>query len=110
MKVKLEQFIPGEMANLYMYPQSQKFNFSDGIEVENKIYKVLSHIKDKSVFSEELGCSFDDWASEYHFSRKRANLLRHIPFKRLDHVLELGAGCGAITRQLGETGAIITAV
>ena len=40
----------------------------------------------------------------------RHNLLRHLNFKKGASLLELGAGCGAITRQLGELGLDVTAV
>jgi hypothetical protein len=46
----------------------------------------------------------------YHFSPRRHNLLRHLNFRPQSTILELGAGCGAITRQLGESGAQVCAV
>ena len=50
------------------------------------------------------------WAQQYHVHPSRANVLRPL---RLDpglRVLEIGAGCGAITRHLGETGAQVDAL
>ena len=51
-----------------------------------------------------------DWPSLYHLSPYRANLLR--PFTPLIRgaVLEIGSGCGALTRFLGEQAATITGV
>jgi SAM-dependent methyltransferase len=44
-----------------------------------------------------------DWSSEYHLTTKRAQLLSGFSFDRSLRVLEVGCGCGAITRHLGET-------
>lgn len=86
------------------------FSYSDGDESENYLLEVLSKTKDRSLFSEELRAAIRDWPSRYHLSRKRANLLRPFaPFLR-GRVLETGAGCGAITRFLGENGGEIVAV
>ena len=52
-----------------------------------------------------------DWPSEYHLSADRANLLR--PFEealRGSEILEMGCGCGAITRYLGETAEFVIGV
>lgn len=88
----------------------QSFSYSDGDEAENYLLEVLSKAKDRSLFSEELRAAIRDWPSRYHLSRKRANLLRPFaPFLR-GRVLETGAGCGAITRFLGENGGEIVAV
>ena len=53
----------------------------------------------------------DDWPTYYHLTPLRANILR--PFiKQISagRTLELGAGCGAITRFLGELGGKVVAV
>ena len=51
-----------------------------------------------------------DWPSEYHLSRKRHLIVRPLDIKPGDKVLELGCGCGAVTRYLLEIGANVTAV
>ena len=59
----------------------------------------------------ELESHIKDWPSLYHFSAKRGNIFRALDF--LSHnskVLELGAGCGAITRSLGESFQTVHAV
>ena len=58
----------------------------------------------------ELERSIRDWSSEYHLTRKRAQLLKHFAFDPDQSVLEIGSGCGAITRFLGETFATVVAV
>lgn len=49
---------------------------------------------------QEIMNSQPDWAIYYHLSEKRANLLRWYDFKKDARVLEVGAGCGAITEGL----------
>lgn len=85
--------------------------YSDGDEVEQRMEQTLRDVCDKSLFSSELAATIVDWPSYYHVSCIRANLLR--PFQeRLGSadVLEVGAGCGAITRFLGESGANVCAL
>ena len=58
----------------------------------------------------ELAAAIRDWPSQYHLDAARANLLRPIAPASGATVLEIGAGCGAITRFLGETGATVLAL
>jgi SAM-dependent methyltransferase len=81
-------------------------DYSDGDEIEARILGTLRDAQDVSIMSPELKAKCQDWATTYHFSRVRSNILR--PFSdQLSgaDVLEIGAGCGAITRYLGEIGA-----
>ncbi len=110
MKTKLSQFVLDTTTNIYKHPQYEDFKYSDGKEVEERIFEILSNAKDRSLFSVELQNAISDWPTEYHFSPFRHNLLRHFHFKKTDHILELGCGCGAITRQLGESGAKVDAI
>jgi 2-polyprenyl-3-methyl-5-hydroxy-6-metoxy-1,4-benzoquinol methylase len=87
------------------------FSYSDGAEVERRLLEIVRGVDDRSVLSEQLRAAITDWPSRYHLSPRRANLLR--PLENLLHgraVLEIGAGCGAITRFLGESGAHVTAI
>ena len=38
-----------------------------------------------------------DWPTFYHLSSARENIVRWLPIKKTDKVLEVGSGCGAIT-------------
>lgn len=82
----------------------EALNYSDGEVVENSIEQILRTVTDLSTLSSELKSYCTDWPTTYHFSEKRANIIR--PFQDCltgADVLEIGSGCGAITRFLGET-------
>lgn len=51
-----------------------------------------------------------DWSVYFHFSPERANLLRWYPFSSGQQILELGAGCGALTGFLSELADGVVAV
>ncbi len=88
-----------------------QFDYSDGDEHERFLSEVLSSVNDRSVASLPLRAAINSWPSEYHLSPLRSNLLR--PFERQfkgRNVLEVGAGCGACSRYLGETGAHVLAL
>lgn len=106
----LNEFMRDEESRAYIHPEGESFDYTDGQEVEQRIYDCIRKARDRSVFSEELEGMITDWPSMYHFTPMRHNLLRHIELRAGEDVLELGCGCGAITRQLGETGANVVAV
>jgi 2-polyprenyl-3-methyl-5-hydroxy-6-metoxy-1,4-benzoquinol methylase len=87
-----------------------EFTYSDGDEVERRIYDTVAGVSDRSLFSRELASHINDWPSQYHLSCVRSNLLRPLEAALGGPILELGAGCGAITRYLGELGSQVTAV
>lgn len=77
-------------------------DYSDGDDSEEYLRDVIASASDVSSWSPELIGAIRDWPSEYHLSPVRHNLLRPFAFKITDSVLELGGGCGAITRYVGE--------
>jgi GT2 family glycosyltransferase/glycosyltransferase involved in cell wall biosynthesis/SAM-dependent methyltransferase len=85
-------------------------HYSDGDETELRIAGIIDQTSDLTVLSTELRQHCTDWPSLYHLSGARANILR--PFASLlsGDILEIGAGCGAITRYLGESGAKVLAL
>jgi SAM-dependent methyltransferase len=82
---------------------AKPFNYSEGVAAEKYLNKVFSTASDLSSNSFELKQWIKDWSSEYHLSRKRTQLLKGFAFNPDARVLEVGCGCGAITRYLGET-------
>ena len=86
-------------------------SYTDGDAEEQALLHIVQSAADVSLFSPDLGRACEDWVRSYHFSPARANILR--PFESAlssAHVLEIGAGCGAITRYLGENARQVTAV
>ena len=86
------------------------FGYSDGEQVEQYLFKVLSEADDLSSRSSELQSKIIDWPSEYHLTSDRANLLRGFDLSSIKTALELGSGCGAISRYLGEQGILVDAI
>ena len=86
------------------------FQYNDGDAAETYLLDFIRKTADRSVLSQEISAGIRDWPSLYHLSPKRANLLR--PFASLlrGDILEVGAGCGAVTRFLGENGGTVLAL
>jgi lipopolysaccharide biosynthesis protein/SAM-dependent methyltransferase len=103
-------YVLDERAGTWSRPGYGGIAYSDGDETEGRIDGVVKGARDLSVLSEELRQHCVDWPSLYHLSSLRANILR--PFERHlgGDVLEIGAGCGAITRYLGECGGNVLAL
>ncbi len=78
------------------------FNYSDGEDTEQALAKILRNARDRSSQSSELEAQITDWPTEYHLSSTRANLLRPLDLSGCSRVLELGCGCGSISRYLAE--------
>lgn len=89
---------------------TKEFTYSDGDEVERRIYKTVQSAEDLSSVSVELSKKITDWPSKYHLSALRGNLLRPFTKGLKGRILEIGAGCGAITRFLGECGGEVVAI
>lgn len=83
--------------NVWVRSDFQGIAYSDGDSAEAELAGIIHNAKDVSVLSDELPQYCTDWAKLYHLSATRANILR--PFEHLfkSRVLEIGAGCGAIS-------------
>lgn len=84
-----------------------EFNYSDGEQTEILLRDILRDTSDLSSSSDELQSKIVDWPTEYHLSLTRANLLRPLGIQTAGsggviRILELGCGCGSISRYLGE--------
>ncbi len=89
-------------------PDGTHVTYADG--AESRILKLVRDARDLGTLSGELAAAISDWPTEYHFSRSRHCLLRPLDIQPGARVLELGCGCGALTRYLGECGARVDAV
>ncbi|MCF5869635.1 class I SAM-dependent methyltransferase [Aeromonas veronii] len=84
----------------------QGIPYNDGDDVENRIKEILQLCENVDVYSKDLKEHCTNWPQTYHFSPERSNILR--PFGEQfsgKNVLEIGGGCGAISRYIGECGA-----
>lgn len=99
---KLGDYSYDESLGIYVCPDKTGIQYADG--GEDYIKEVLCHARDVSSSSQELNERIKDWPSRYHLSTDRANVLKGIAelFDKDSTVLEIGSGCGAITRWLGE--------
>jgi hypothetical protein len=97
-----------EFRNLSCDPELTNIDYSDDFEC--KLYERIRRATDRSTLSIELLPLIVDWPSEYHISSGRHCLLRPLGIEPATNALELGCGCGAVTRYLGELGALVTAV
>ena len=79
--------------------------YSDG-DVEDDLLSIVSSGKDL----EETVRKDDRWPVLYHFHPRRRNLLEWFPFKKEASLLEIGAGCGALTGMLCEKVEKVTAI
>ncbi|MEY4537744.1 MAG: hypothetical protein RL171_1895, partial [Pseudomonadota bacterium] len=97
--------------HVWRSPSYQGIAYNDGDEIETRIYNIIKNATDITTLSTELRQHCTDWPSQYHLTSARANIMR--PFEQTlkgASVLEIGAGCGAISRFLGECGANVLAL
>lgn len=64
---------------------------------------LINGARDLSSLSPELEGLAASWPARYYLSAERSTLLRAFEFDRSSTVMEIGSGCGSITRLLGET-------
>lgn len=82
--------------------------YLDGAEAW--LYETMLTSSDLSSTSTEMVLKARDWAERYHTDPARSNVLRPFDIPADARVLEVGAGCGAVTRYLGERAALVDAV
>lgn len=106
---RLAEFVR-DSARVWRSPFAKPFNYSDGDATEERMYEIMASAGNTDVYSKELIARINDWPSEYHFSPRRSNLIRPLDLDATHRVLELGCGCGAITKALAETGCRVDAI
>lgn len=98
----LDDLVTHQDSGVYVLPQEgTAATYLDG--AERYLLDSLRSVGDVSVFSPELRPLVRDWASLYHLTPYRGTILDALGLSAPEaRVLELGAGCGAVTRWLGE--------
>ena len=99
---KLSNKLIREDCGIWRLRDHSSFAYSDGSHAEHYLQSVFERDIDLSSSSPDLKQYIKDWPSEYHLSNKRAQLLAGFDFDPALKVLEVGCGCGAITRHLAE--------
>jgi SAM-dependent methyltransferase len=92
-----------------MKEMKEKQTYSDGDDVENQILDFFSKERDQKE-QEDFVKNNPSWPIKYHLSPDRHNLLSWYKFKEDSSVLEIGAGCGALTGLFLDKGLDVTAV
>jgi len=78
---------------------------------EELVGAIIAEASDRSSLSDELHhAAGRTWAEQYHLDRGRANVLRALDLPAGAVALEIGSGCGAVTRYLGENLALVDSV
>jgi GT2 family glycosyltransferase/SAM-dependent methyltransferase len=88
-------------------PVLDEFDLSGAAD---RVRRVVAGARDRSSLSEEIEDAIADWPTEHALSAKRANLLRGFDLAGVRRVLEIGCGCGPITRFLGDQDIAVDAV
>ena len=81
--------------------------YSDG-DIEDTLLDIVKN-HEKSEFADII-VEAKSWPILYHLSEVRTNIINWYPFEKEAHVLEVGAGCGAITGAIAEKVEKVTAV
>src|SRR3954469_15292962 len=66
---------------------------------ERDLAGILAHASDLGSLSDELAAAADTWVRRYHLARERGNIVRPLALHG-SRVLEIGAGCGGVTRRI----------
>ncbi|SDX52824.1 SAM-dependent methyltransferase [Eubacterium barkeri] len=84
---------------------SGKDDYSDG-DIENEILEIVKNNTEEEL---EIVIAKDNrWPVLYHLSLVRQNILEWYPFEKNAEILEIGAGCGAITGVLSRKASEVT--
>lgn len=86
---------------------SGKDLYSDG-DIEDTLLDIVKK-HERSEYPDIIAKA-KSWPILYHLSEVRTNILNWYPFEKNAHVLEVGAGCGAITGTIAEKVEKVTAI
>ena len=96
----------GNVVMNYDYYSGQDL-YSDG-DIEDTLLDIVKN-HDRSEYPDVI-VEAKSWPILYHLSEVRTNILNWYPFEPGAHVLEVGAGCGAITGTIAEKVEKVTAI
>ena len=74
--------------------------YSDG-PVEKELLEIAKSCHTPEEYNQVIA-ERKSWPVMYHFSHIRGNIVSWLPITKEDKVLEIGAGCGAITGALAK--------
>ena len=77
---------------------------------EDRVFSILSAANDLSSTSQELSTVGSIWPETYHLTTQRSNIVRALDLPADARVLEIGAGCGAVTRCIAERCGTVDAI
>lgn len=99
----LTDFVRDEESQVFLpFDEKQKdFAYSDG--AENYLLNILTDADNLTDCSEQLQRKIKDWPTRYHLGQGRSNIFRALEIGGKKKVLELGSGCGALSRYLGQS-------
>jgi len=81
--------------------------YSDG-DIEDELLNIVQNYD--SAQYDRIILDKNSWAVLYHLSKQRENILAWYPFQKGASVLEIGAGCGAVTGALLDRVDTVTAI
>lgn len=104
--LNLLQFERDEATDVWVPPATsggvRPFAYDDGEQHERHVLGAVRTADDVSDNAPSLASVATDWPSYYHLAPGRSNAFRALGLPQNITILELGAGCGALSRHLGE--------
>ena len=99
---------PGATAGECTVLRAVRSSYRDG--AEERLLEMVAGAADLGSLNEELHAQATTWAERYHVDRQRVNVLRAFDLSGAERVLEVGAGCGAMSRYLAEACTFVDAL
>ena len=81
--------------------------YSDG-DVEDELLKIVSETPESEL--DKAAAGYLSWPVIYHLSSVRENIVASLPLTKQMKVLEIGAGCGAVTGALARRAGHVTCI
>lgn len=101
----MQEFVGKVCLDYTWYPGEDLY--SDG-EIEDRLLEIAESNREEQL--NQVIAREKDWAVLYHLSHIRENIVDWIPITKEETVLEIGAGCGAITGALARKAKQVTCV